>query len=63
MVRQKDLRRQLSVPPLHVFRRLPLLGRIMIAARDDVVTLERIGIVEKLERDGDTMFCVGQAHD
>ena len=63
MDRQKDLRRQLSVPPLDVFRRLPLLGRIMIAARDDVVTLERIGIVEKLERDGDTMFCVGQAHD
>ena len=35
----------------------------MIAARDKVATLERIGIVEKLERAGNTMFCVGQAHD
>jgi putative heme degradation protein len=63
MDRREELRRRLSVPPLDVFRRLPLLGRIMIAMRDDVVTLERIGIVEKLERDGNTMFCVGQAHD
>jgi putative heme degradation protein len=63
MDQQADLRRQLLAPPLNVFSRLPLLGRIMIAVRDDDVVLERIGVVQKLERDGTMMFCVGPAHD
>lgn len=63
MNQQADLRRQLSAQPLNVFSRLPLLGRIMIAVRDDDVVLERIGIVQKLEREGTRMFCGGPAHD
>jgi putative heme degradation protein len=63
MSEDKNLRRRLAADPFDVFRRVPLLGRIMIAVRDEGVVLERIGVVERVERDGSMLFTVGKAHD
>lgn len=63
MSEQQDLRRNLAAEPFDVFRRVPLLGRVMIAVRDEGVVLERIGVVERVERDGKMLFTVGKAHD
>lgn len=60
---EENLRRRLAAEPFDVFRRVPLLGRIMIAVRDEGVVLERIGVVERVERDGHMLFTVGKAHD
>ncbi|WP_398469078.1 hypothetical protein [Tardiphaga sp.] len=63
MTEEQNLRRRLLAEPFDVFRRVPLLGRVMIAVRDDGVVLERIGVVERVERDGSMLFTVGKAHD
>ncbi len=63
MSEEQNLRRRLAAEPFDVFRRVPLLGRIMIAVRDEGVVLERIGVVERVERDGNMLFTVGKAHD
>lgn len=63
MSEEQNLRRRLSAEPFDVFRRVPLLGRIMIAVRDEGVVLERIGVVERVERDGDMLFTMGKSHD
>ncbi len=63
MSEDQNLRRRLAAEPFDVFRRVPLLGRIMIAVRDEGVVLERIGVVERVERDGSMLFTVGKAHD
>jgi len=63
MSEEQNLRRRLAAEPFDVFRRVPLLGRIMIAVRDEGVVLERIGVVERVERDGNMLFTMGKAHD
>ena len=58
-----NLRQRLSDPPARILNRLPLAGKLMIVAQRDGVTHERIGIVERLEKQGDRVLCIGEAHD
>jgi putative heme degradation protein len=58
-----NLRKRLSDPPARILNRLPLAGKLMIVAQRDGVTHERIGIVERLEKQGDRVLCIGEAHD
>lgn len=56
-------RQRLAETPFNVLRRLPLIGRLMVVVRDAAVTHERIGEVERVDVQGDKVFCVGAAHD
>lgn len=56
-------RQKLSDEPFDVLRRLPLMGKVMIVARDGGVTHERIGPVERLQKQGTFLFCIGDAHN
>ncbi len=58
-----NLRQRLSDAPARILNRLPLAGKLMIVAQRDGVTHERIGIVERLEKQGDRVVCIGEAHD
>jgi len=58
-----DLRQRLSDPPLRVLNRLPFAGTLMIVAQNDGVTHERIGNIERVEKQADRVFCIGQAHN
>lgn len=58
-----NLRQRLSDSPARILNRLPLAGKLMIVAQRDGVTHERIGIVERLEKQGDRVLCIGEAHD
>ena len=58
-----NLRQRLSDSPARILNRLPLAGKLMIVAQRDGVTHERIGIVERLEKQGDRVVCIGEAHD
>ena len=59
-----DLRQRLSDPPLRVLNRLPFApGKLMIVAQNDGVTHERIGNIERVEKQADRVFCIGQAHN
>jgi putative heme degradation protein len=58
-----NLRQRLFDPPVRILNRLPLAGKLMIVAQNDGVTHERIGIIERLERQADRIFCIGQAHN
>ncbi|MES2195014.1 MAG: hypothetical protein V4517_11400 [Pseudomonadota bacterium] len=60
---QTSLRQRLSDPPARILNRLPLAGKLMIVAQNNGVTHERIGIVERLEKRGDRVLCIGEAHD
>jgi len=57
------LRQRLSESPARLLNRLPLAGKLMIVAQLDGVTHERIGIVERLEKQGDRVVCIGETHD
>jgi putative heme degradation protein len=57
------LRQRLSDPPVRILNRLPLAGKLMIVAQNDGVTHERIGNIERLERQAGRVFCIGQAHN
>ena len=57
------LRQRLSDSPARILNRLPLAGKLMIVAQRDGVTHERIGIVERLEKQADRAFCIGEAHN
>lgn len=46
-----------------VLLRLPQIGKLMIIGKTDAVTHERIGPVESVVHDGDTLVCRGAAHD
>ena len=58
-----NLRQRLSDPPIRILNRLPLAGKLMIVAQNDGVTHERIGHIERLEKQADRVFCIGQAHN
>jgi putative heme degradation protein len=58
-----DLRQRLSDPPLRILNKLPFAGKLMIVAQNDGVTHERIGNIERLEKQADRVFCIGQAHN
>ncbi len=58
-----DLRQRLSDPPLRILNRLPFAGKLMIVAQNDGVTHERIGNIERVEKQADRVFCIGQAHN
>ena len=58
-----NLRQRLSDSPVRILNRLPLAGKLMIVAQNDGVTHERIGIIERLEKQADRVFCIGEAHD
>jgi len=58
-----DLRQRLSDPPLRVLNRLPFAGKLMIVAQNDGITHERIGNIERVEKQADRVFCIGQAHN
>jgi putative heme degradation protein len=58
-----NLRQRLSDPPVRILNRLPLAGKLMIVAQNDGVTHERIGNIERLERQAGRVFCIGQAHN
>ena len=57
------LRQRLLESPVRLLNRLPLAGKLMIVAQHDGVTHERIGNVERLEKNGDRVICIGEAHD
>lgn len=57
------LRQRLSESPVRLLNRLPLAGKLMIVAQHDGVTHERIGNVERLEKHGGRVVCIGEAHD
>ena len=58
-----NLRQRLSDPPVRILNRLPLAGKLMIVAQNDGVTHERIGNIERLEKQAGRAFCIGQAHN
>ena len=58
-----NLRQRLSEPPVRILNRLPLAGKLMIVAQNDGVTHERIGNIERLEKQAGRAFCIGQAHN
>jgi putative heme degradation protein len=58
-----NLRRRLSDPPVRILNRLPVAGKLMIVAQSDGVTHERIGNIERLEKQAGRVFCIGQAHN
>jgi putative heme degradation protein len=58
-----DLRQRLSDPPLRILNRLPFVGKLMIVAQNEGVTHERIGNIERLEKQAERVFCIGQAHN
>jgi putative heme degradation protein len=58
-----NLRQRLSEPPVRILNRLPLAGKLMIVAQHDGVTHERIGTIERLEKQATRAFCIGQAHN
>ena len=57
------LRQRLLESPVRLLNRLPLAGKLMIVAQRDGVTHERMGNVERLEKQGDRVVCIGEAHD
>ena len=63
MTNEAVLRHQLSETPANVLRRLPLMGRVMVVAKDAAATHERIGEIERLEKAGDLMFLISAEHD
>lgn len=58
-----NLRHRLSDSPARILNRLPLAGKLMIVAQSDGVTHERIGNIERLEKRGGRVVCIGEAHD
>lgn len=56
-------RQRLLARPEEVLSRLPSMGRIMIVAQTPGVTLERIGIIERVEKSDDKILCLGEGHD
>ena len=58
-----NLRQRLSAPPVRIVDRLPFAGKLMIVAQNDGVTHERIGNIERLEKQAGRAFCIGQAHN
>ena len=60
---EDHLRQRLSDAPIKILNKLPLAGRLMIVAQNDGVTHERIGTIERLEKQADRVFCIGQAHN
>src|SRR5262245_58292303 len=58
-----NLRQRLSESPVRILNRLPLAGKLMIVAQHDGVTHERIGTIERLEKQAGRAFCIGQAHN
>lgn len=57
------LRQKLSAPAHQLLSRLPFMGKVMIVVRAGGVTHERIGVVEHVKRDNDTIICGGASHD
>jgi putative heme degradation protein len=58
-----NLRQRLSEVPVRILSKLPLAGKLMIVAQNDGVTHERIGTIERLEKQAGRAFCIGQAHN
>jgi putative heme degradation protein len=58
-----NLRQRLSDAPIKTLNKLPLAGRLMIVAQTDGVTHERIGTIERLEKQAGRIFFIGQTHN
>lgn len=56
-------REQLAVSPIDVLRRLPSVGKLMVAANNAGVTHERIGPVETIDAGGSWAVVSGKTHD
>lgn len=53
----------LPVPPASVIRKLPAMGELMITAKQNGATHERIGTIETVTIDDGWLVCGGAAHD
>ncbi|MBO9590700.1 hypothetical protein [Devosia sp.] len=53
----------LPVPPASVIRKLPAMGDLMITAKQNGATHERIGTVETVSIEDGWLVCGGAAHD
>ena len=53
----------LPVPPASVIRKLPAMGDLMITAKQNGATHERIGTIETVTIDDGWLVCGGAAHD
>jgi putative heme degradation protein len=62
-MREDNLRQRLSDAPIRILNKLPVAGRLMIVAQNDGITHERIGTIERLEKQAGRAFCIGQAHN
>src|SRR4051812_33011670 len=62
-MREDNLRQRLSDAPIRILNKLPVAGRLMIVAQNDGITHERIGTIERLEKQAERAFCIGQAHN
>lgn len=58
-----NLREILPVPPASVIRKLPLMGSLMITAKRNGATHERIGPIETVTIEDGWLVCGGAAHD
>lgn len=63
MTEASPARQRLTASPEEVLSRLPSIGKLMIIARANGVTHERIGVVEKLEKRDNHILCSGRSHD
>lgn len=53
----------LPVPPASVIRKLPAMGDLMITAKQNGATHERIGTIETVDIEDGWLVCGGAAHD
>lgn len=58
-----NARERLAADPAELLLRLPQLGRLMITAKHGGATHERIGTVERAERDGAAIILSGAEHN
>ncbi|WEK04413.1 MAG: hypothetical protein P0Y65_19925 [Candidatus Devosia phytovorans] len=57
------IREILHVAPAEVIRRLPAMGNLMITAKQNGATHERIGTIETVTEDAGWLVCGGDCHD
>jgi putative heme degradation protein len=56
-------REALADTPLAILQRLPRMGRVMMAASQQGVTHERLGVVERVAHEDGRVICGGASHD